>query len=219
MLPPKPSRKASAEELAAELLGDGERGAAAAERVEHDVAALAGIEYRPFHQLHRLHGRVQIVLVGFIDLPHVTLIARPAPEVLSAVLPAVQDGFVLALVVGAPQGKRVLGPDDEGRPLATGSTKRRLQRIQFRGTHRDIHCPLGDREQVGAGYLQEPREVFTQVIVQDRAVRAPHLVFGRVGIVHIVRRVGEGHVDQLIAQQQFVIRRTGGITTQQAVVA
>jgi hypothetical protein len=63
---------------------------------------------------------VQIVDAGLVDEPHVALIARPAPVVLAAVLPAIEDRFVLALVIGTAQCEGILGPDDEGRPFAAG---------------------------------------------------------------------------------------------------
>ena len=46
---------------------------------------------------------MQIVLVRLVDQPDIALIARTAPVVVSAFLPAVEDGFVLPLIIGAPE--------------------------------------------------------------------------------------------------------------------
>ena len=80
--------------------------------------ALAVVNDSAFHQLDRLHGRMQFVLLRLFDKPHVALVARAAPEVIRALLPAVEDGFVLALVVGAAKRERILRPYDKGRPFA-----------------------------------------------------------------------------------------------------
>ena len=57
----------------------------------------------PFHQFHWLHGRMQIVLLRFLDLPDVALVAVAAPVTLGALGPAIEDRFVLALVVARPR--------------------------------------------------------------------------------------------------------------------
>ena len=75
---------------------------------------------------------MQIVLVRLVDQPDIALITRAAPVVISAFLPAVEDGFVLPLVIGTAERECVLGPDHKGRPFAAGLTKRLLQRVEFR---------------------------------------------------------------------------------------
>ena len=75
---------------------------------------------------------MQIVLVRLVDLPDVALIARTAPEVISAFLPAEEDWFILPMVIGAAERECVLGPDHKGRPFSAGLTKRLLQRVEFR---------------------------------------------------------------------------------------
>jgi hypothetical protein len=72
---------------------------------------------------------VQIVLRRFVEKPDVPLVTGTTPEMVCAFAPAIEDGFVLALIIGAPQGEGVLGPDDEGGPFATSVTKGLLQRI------------------------------------------------------------------------------------------
>jgi len=65
-------------------------------------------------RLRDLRGRVQIVLLRLFDVPDVALIAVAAPVALRTLGPTVEDGLVLALVVGAAQRESVLRPDDEG---------------------------------------------------------------------------------------------------------
>ena len=74
----------------------------------------------PLDQLHRFHGGVQVVEMRLVEAPYVALIARTAPIPAGALLPAVQDGFKLPLVVGAPQREAILGPDQESGPMSTG---------------------------------------------------------------------------------------------------
>ena len=74
---------------------------------------------------------MQIVLVGLIDEPDIALVARAAPIMVRTVLPAIEDRFVLALVVSAPEREGVLGPDHEGGPFAPGLAERFLERIEF----------------------------------------------------------------------------------------
>ena len=107
--------------------GGDERSARATEQVQDDVPALRGIADGALNEFHQLHGGVQVVDPRLVDEPHVTLIAGAAPEVLAAVLPAVEDRFVLALVICSAQGEGVLRPDDECRPFAAGRLKGPLQ--------------------------------------------------------------------------------------------
>ena len=164
--------------------------ARAAERVEHDVPALARVADRPLDQRHRLHGRVQVVPDRLVEEPDIALVPGAAPVVVAALLPAVQDRLVLALVVGAAEGEGVLGPDDERRPLAAGGCERLLQRVQLGRAHAQVHGALGDAEDVDAGVVQERLEAGAEIVVQDRPVLAAELVLRRVGVVDVVRAVG-----------------------------
>jgi len=69
---------------------------------------------------------MQIVLVRLVDQAHCALIARTAPEVISAFLPAEEDWFILPMVIGAAERECVLGPDHEGRPFTPGLAERFL---------------------------------------------------------------------------------------------
>ena len=109
------------------LLAGDQRSARTAERVEHDITAFRRIADRPFHQCHRLHRRVQIVLAGLVDEPDVALIPRSAPEMIRAFLPAIEDRLVLPLLIRATEREGVLGPDHKGRPMATGRLESGLQ--------------------------------------------------------------------------------------------
>jgi hypothetical protein len=75
---------------------------------------------------------MQIVARGLVDKPDIPLIARPAPVMIVAVTPAVQDRLVLPLVVGPAERERMLRPDHERAPLAAGRRERTLQRMQLR---------------------------------------------------------------------------------------
>lgn len=54
---------------------------------------------------------------GYADERHVALVARRTSRV-AAFAPTVEERFELALAIGAAEREGVLGPDDEGRPLA-----------------------------------------------------------------------------------------------------
>ena len=69
---------------------------------------------------------MKIVAGRFLDIPDVTLIAIATPMPTAAFRPAIQDRFVLTLVIRSAQGEGVLGPNDERRPLSTGRAKRGL---------------------------------------------------------------------------------------------
>src|SRR5690606_13274848 len=108
----------------------GERTTGTAEGIQDNVPGLAAVAHGAFHQFHGLHRRVQIILDRLGDLPDVALVARATPIVIAAVTPSVEDGLVLALIVGATQRKRVLRPDNEGRPLTARRTEGRLQKAR-----------------------------------------------------------------------------------------
>ena len=98
---------------AGRLLARDQGGARAAERVQHDVPALARVPDRPLDQRHRLHGRMQIVPRRLVDKPDVALVPRPAPVPIVPRRPAVQNRLILPLIVGAAERERVLRPDHE----------------------------------------------------------------------------------------------------------
>jgi hypothetical protein len=155
-------------------------------------------------RLRDLRGRVQIVLLRLLDCPHIALVAVAAPMARRALGPSVQDRLVLALVVGTAQREGILRPDDEGRPFATGGAERGLQHIEFAGRHRHVDATAAMCHRGRQRRQQEVVEAIAQVVVQDRAILAAHLVLGAVGVVHVVRRVGENHV-RCVALHQPVI--------------
>ena len=108
---------------------------------------------------------MQIVLVGLIDEPDIALVARAAPIMLRTVLPAIEDRFVLPLVISAPEREGILGPDHEGRPFAPGLAERFLQRVELRGGHADVDGALGDSEDVHAGVVEERAKTLAKGIV------------------------------------------------------
>jgi hypothetical protein len=64
---------------------------------------------------------------------------------------------------------------------------------------------------------QEVVEAVAEVVVQDRAILAAHLVLGAVGVVHVVRRVGEDHVHRLAIENPVVALGHGRVAAQQPV--
>ncbi len=66
-----------------------------------------------------------------IDPPDVALIPIAAPVASLSFGPLVRNRFVVALVIRPAQGKRVLGLDDERRPVTSCQAARRLPGIQF----------------------------------------------------------------------------------------
>ena len=113
----------------------------------------------------------------------------------------------------------MLGPDDEGRPLAAGGRERPLQSVQLGAAHGDVDRTLGHADEVGAGVGEERLEAVAKIVVEDLAALAALLVLGRVAVVDIVRRVGPGHVGQRATEHPLDIREHGGVAAQQAVLA
>ena len=74
---------------------------------------------------------MQVVDTRLVEMPDISLIAVATPVARRTLGPTVQDRFVLALVVRAPEREGVLGPDDEGRPLAAGGAEGGLQGVEF----------------------------------------------------------------------------------------
>jgi hypothetical protein len=104
------------------------------------------------------------------DAPDIPLVAVTAPVAVLSLRPTIKDRFVLALVVGTAQRKGVLGPDDEGGPLATRCTERLLQGMQFAGGHGDIGGAGAVLQHWGQRSQQKIVETVAQVVVQGRAI-------------------------------------------------
>ena len=60
---------------------------------------------------------------GFVEEPDIALVTGSTPEMVGAFLPAVENRFVLALVIRSPKGEGILGPDQESGPLPPASRK------------------------------------------------------------------------------------------------
>jgi len=122
---------------------------------------------------------MEVILHRLIEEPDVALIPGAAPVVVAPFLPAVQDRLVLALVVGTAEGEGALRPDYERRLLPARCGERPLQRVQLRAAHAEVAGALGDREDVGAGVVQERLEAAAEIVVEDRPVLTPgELVLG-----------------------------------------
>ena len=74
---------------------------------------------------------MEIITGRLIEEPDITLISSTTPEVLAAILPAVENGFVLTLVICPAKGEGVLGPDQKCRPLATRFTEGFLECVRW----------------------------------------------------------------------------------------
>ena len=72
------------------LTGD-QRGAGAAEGVQHQCIAHAGVHNGVGQQRDRLHGGVVAVLLGFVEHPDGRLLPPSVPLVLTLLLPAEQN--------------------------------------------------------------------------------------------------------------------------------
>ncbi len=58
-----------------------------------------------------LHRGMQVVPCGLVAVPDIPLVARAAPVVLCASLPAVEHRLELLVVAGTAQRQSILGPD------------------------------------------------------------------------------------------------------------
>src|SRR5262249_49539355 len=82
------------ERPASRPLGSDQRGAGAAERVEHAIAATGTVGDRANNKFDRLHGWVFLGPFGTRDLPHVVQVASGAERGFAGRLPAVPDWLV-----------------------------------------------------------------------------------------------------------------------------
>ncbi len=143
------------------LSGD-ERAAGAAKQIQHDILAFGGVTDSPFN---RLHSRMEIIFDGLVEEPDIPLVSGTTPEVIGTFFPAVENGFVLALVISATESEGILGPDQEGGPLASRIPKGSLEGVQLRRRHAYIERAFADREHVGHSSQKKRVEVSAQVIV------------------------------------------------------
>ncbi len=141
---------------------------------------------------------MQVVFDRFVEEPHIPLVPGAAPEVVGSFRPAIEDGLILALVVGPAESESILRPDDEGGPFAAGLSEGLLQRIQFAGGHADVAGALGDCKQVGEGCQQKSKKVAAQVVIQNGAALAAHFILGRVPVIDVIRGICEHHIRQLL---------------------
>ena len=57
-----------------------------------------------------------------------------------------------------------------------------------------------------------------EIVVQDLPLVAPQLVLGRVAVVHVVRRIGEGHVGELAAEHPLDVGQHRRVAAEQPVL-
>ena len=75
----------------------------AAKPVQHNGSPFAAVANSAIDQLNRLHRRMQVVAERLVNKPDIPLTAIPAPMVARAFAPAVQDRFVLPVIIGPAQ--------------------------------------------------------------------------------------------------------------------
>ena len=86
-----------------------------------------------------------------------------------------------------------------------------MQPVELRRRHADVDRTLGEREDVDAGVVEQRAEILAERIVEDWTILPPQLVLRRVGIIHIVGRVREGHVGELTSQHLLDIGQDRGV--------
>jgi hypothetical protein len=57
-------------------------------------------------------------------------------------------------------------------------------------------------------------KIIAQIVILNGAGFAAHLVFGRIGVIHVIGWIGKHHVGQLFAQQGLIAVDEGRIPTQ-----
>ena len=84
-----------------ETLAGNQGRAGTATRIEDTVAGTTAIANGSFYELNWLHSRMQIIDGGLGDRPDIALISISAPIMGPAGFPAIENRFVLTLVIGA----------------------------------------------------------------------------------------------------------------------
>src|SRR5438105_6289703 len=98
--------------------------------------------------------------------PHVPLVASPAPIVFLPLLPAVQNRFILPLIVGPSECEPIFCPDQECRPMATRRSEPLVEGVQLAGAHAYIDWPSADRQELYTSRIHKFFETITYVVVQ-----------------------------------------------------
>src|ERR1035437_5871067 len=135
---------------ASEFFARDQRGSAAAEKIQNDIASLRAVLESALDQRDRLHRRVQPVGGRLRGCPQrrLCLVAEPAITLPAQV--AVEDRLMLKFVAAESPPEGVFGPDDlradaEGRGLERvlkfPLKKRRVANVEARrGLHRAGEC-------------------------------------------------------------------------------
>ena len=80
-------------------LGGDHRRARSTKAIQHRIARLAAVADGTLDERYGLHGRVQIVSRWLVEMPDIPLVARAAPVMPRASLPAIEHGFELLMVI------------------------------------------------------------------------------------------------------------------------
>src|SRR3954466_2455226 len=98
---------------------------------------------------------MQIIDARVFPKPQIALVACAAPVMFRPLAPAIEDGLVLAVVVGSSQRQMALGPNDKGRPVTSCVGEGLLERMEFGGGHADVHSSIGHVKHIPAGMAEE----------------------------------------------------------------
>ena len=154
------------------------------------------------------------------DAPDVTLVAVTAPVTFRAFAPAVPDGLVLALVVGASEGEAVLRPDDRVRPVRAGLLKHARDERPLLAAHAHVERAVHVLDQVARPAAAERLPLGGRHrVVRDLPLARAALLPAVVPIRDVVRRVREGHGGRLSGQHTRHDRRVRAIPAEQPVIA
>src|SRR3954470_20168661 len=104
--------------------------------------------------------------------PHITLIARSAPEPIGSFPPPVEDRLILPLIIGTPQGEMMFRPNQERRIMSAGPRERAVQAMQLGGGHKHVDRTRRRGQNVAAYLEQKTLEFATKIIILNGAARA-----------------------------------------------
>jgi hypothetical protein len=154
------------------------------------------------------------------DLPDVVLVAIAAPDMVDTFPPAIPDRLVGALVVGPPEDEPILRPDDRVGPVAAYFGQDLTYQWQLLAAHAAIDRAIGRGDQGSCPGADErlPGDRIEGVVGDPPAPRSA-LMTTVVAERDVVRRIGERHVGQPIAEDPGEIGWLGRIAAQEPMLA
>ena len=82
-------------------------------RIEDYIPTLAAIPNRALHNFDGLLRGMQLIAEGLVDEPNITFIPGAAPVMSGSFPPAVEDRFILPLVIRPAKRECLLRPDEK----------------------------------------------------------------------------------------------------------